>query len=472
MQVTETKTEGLLHEFSITIPAADIELVVEKRLEDLKKTAKVAGFRPGKVPVSLLRKKFGSSIMGEVLERTVGETSSKVLQERSLRPIIQPKIEVKKFEDGIDLEYTMSIEVLPDIELMDFSKIILERMVVEVDEKEIDQAVDRVADAHKTSKPISGSRKSRKGDVLIIDFVGKIDEAEFPGGRAEDYSLELGSGSFIPGFEDQLIGVKAGDHVNVNVSFPDKYAADELAGKKAIFEVEVKEIHETSPASIDDELAKKVGIENLETLKINFREEHDRELKSVARQRLKRSLLDQLEENHDFEIPKIMENNEFENIWNQFKQHRKQAEDSGSKDDPSEGKSEDELNKDFRDIAQRRVRLGLILAEIGRINNIEVDQGEINQAMMTEAKRYPGQEQMVMDYFNKNTEAIQQLKEPLMEEKVVDFIIELATVTEKKVSMKELMKEPDQELSQKKRAVKKSKTKKKVAANKKGSSKK
>jgi trigger factor len=467
MQVTETKTEGLLHEFTITVPAAEIDTVVENRLNEMKKTAKLPGFRPGKVPVALLRKQYGPSIMGEVLERTVGETSQKALEERDLHPIVQPKIEVIKFEDGSDLEYTLSLEVMPDVKPMDFSKIVLERMVVEADEEEIDKALGRAADAYKTSEPVSGSRKSKDGNIVIIDFVGKVDGVEFDGGKAEDYSLELGSGSFIPGFEDQLTGVKVGDHVEVKVKFPDEYASEELAGKDALFDVDVKELREATPAVIDDELAKKVGAEDLNSLKVSFREEHEREFKKMARVHMKRSLLDQLEKNHDFEVPQTMADREFDGIWEQFKQHRKQAEEQGIKEDPSEGKSNDELSEDFRNIAERRVRLGLLLAEIGRINNIDINQEDVNRAMTAEAQRYPGQEQMVMDTFQKNPEAMQQLRERLMEDKVVDFIVELAKVTDKTVSLKELEAEPEGEAP-----VKKKTAKKKAPANKKAPAKK
>ncbi len=465
MQVTETKSEGLLYEFNITVPADEIETVVTNRLNELKKTAKIPGFRPGKVPVQMLRKQYGPSIMGEVLERTVDETSKKAMDERELRPVVQPKIEIVKFEDGADLEYTMAIEVMPTVEPMDFSKINLERMVVKADEEEITNALDRLANAHKTSEPVAKARKSKEGDFLVIDFVGKVDGEEFTGGKAEDYSLELGSGSFIPGFEDQLTGAKVGDHVEVNVKFPEEYGAEELAGKDAIFDVDVKELREGSPAVIDDELAKKAGIDDLETLKANIREEHEREFNEMARQRMKRTLLDELEDNHEFEVPVSLVENEFEGIWAQFEQHRKQAEEEGVKEDVNEGKTDDELKEDYQAIAVRRVRLGLLLAEIGRMNNIDLNQEDLSRAMMQEAQRYPGQEQMVMDYFRNNPEAMHQLRAPILEDKVVDFIFELAKVSEKNVSIEELLKEPE-EAPKKKKAAKKAPGKKKAPAKK------
>ncbi|HJN25384.1 MAG TPA: trigger factor [Rhodospirillales bacterium] len=465
MQVTETKSEGLLYEFNITVPADEIETVVTNRLNELKKTAKIPGFRPGKVPVQMLRKQYGPSIMGEVLERTVDETSKKAMDERELRPVVQPKIEIVKFEDGADLEYTMAIEVMPTVEPMDFSKINLERMVVKADEEEITNALDRLANAHKTSEPVAKARKSKEGDFLVIDFVGKVDGEEFAGGKAEDYSLELGSGSFIPGFEDQLTGAKVGDHVEVNVKFPEEYGAEELAGKDAIFDVDVKELREGSPAVIDDELAKKAGIDDLETLKANIREEYEREFNEMARQRMKRTLLDELEDNHEFEVPASLVENEFEGIWAQFEQHRKQAEEEGVKEDVNEGKTDDELKEDYQAIAVRRVRLGLLLAEIGRMNNIDLNQEDLSRAMMQEAQRYPGQEQMVMDYFRNNPEAMHQLRAPILEDKVVDFIFELAKVSEKNVSIEELLKEPE-EAPKKKKAAKNAPAKKKAPAKK------
>jgi trigger factor len=472
MQVTETKNEGLLHELTITVPAAEIETFVNNRLNKLKKTAKLPGFRPGKVPVSLLRKQYGPSIMGEVLERTVNETSQKAMEERKLRPVIQPKIEIKEFKDGSNLEYTMALEVMPEIKPMDFSKIKLERMVVKADEEEINKALERLASAHKTSEPVTDLRKSKSGDITIIDFVGRVDGQEFPGGKAEDYSLELGTGSFIPGFEDQLIGAKVGDHVEVKVSFPKEYGAEELAGKDAVFDVDIKELRETTPGVIDDELAKKIGLDDLETLKTNIRAEHENEFKNMARQRMKRLLLDELEENHEFEIPQTLADNEFEGIWTQFEEHRNQAKEQGSDEDPSEGKSDDELKEDFRGIAERRVRLGLLLAEIGRLNNIDISQEDLSRAMMSEAQRYQGEEQKVMEYFRNNPEAQQQLKAPLLEDKVVDFIFELAKVTEKTVSIDDLTKEPEEKTTDKKKtAAKKAPAKKNAPAKKKADAK-
>ena len=466
MQVTETKTEGLLHEFAIAVDAAEIEKNITARLAELSKTAKVPGFRPGKVPVALLRKQYGPSVMGEVLERTVNETSQKALEERDLRPALQPKIEITKFEEGTDLEYSMVVEILPAIEPMDFSKINLERLTVRADDKEIDNTLERIAGAHKTSEPIKTKRKSKGGDVLIIDFVGKVDGVEFAGGKADGYSLELGSGSFIPGFEDQLIGANVGDNVTVKVSFPADYGAEDLAGKDAEFSVDVKELQTSTPAAIDDELAKKVGVDDLKTLKENIREEHEREFKDMSRQRLKRELLDVLSDGHSFEVPGGLVDSEFEAIWSQFEEHRKEAKDKGQDTDAEDDKSDDELKAEYRDIAIRRVRLGLLLAEIGQSNNLKVNQEDLNRAMMAEARRYPGQEQDVLEYFRNTPEALQSLSAPIMEDKVVDFILEIAKVSDKDASVDDLMKLPEPVAGAKKKKASKKAPAKKAAAKK------
>ncbi len=442
MQVTETKSKGLIKEFKVAVPAADIEKNVNGRLAELSRTANIPGFRPGHAPISLLRKKYGLSVMGEVLEKTVSESSAKVITDNDLKPALMPDIKVTSFEDGSDLEYTMAVEILPDIDPGDMSKLKLTRMNVKVDEKDVEKTLGRMAESYKTSTPVTTGRRSKAGDVLVIDFVGRVEGEEFAGGKAEDYSLELGSASFIPGFEDQLTGCKAGDEKLVKVTFPESYGADELAGKDAEFEVTVKEIKETAPSSIDDGLARKVGMESLEKLKESILGEHGREYREIARQRLKRDLLDVLADEYDFEVPAGLVEREFERIWKQFEEHRKVH-----PHEEDEGKSDDEIKEEYRAIGERRVRLGLLLSEIGRRNNLEVSQEEVNKAIMAHARNYPGQEKAVMDHFHGSAEAIEQIRGPLVEDKVVDFIVELAQVTDKSVSAEELMeeKEPHQQ---------------------------
>lgn len=448
MQVTETKNEGLSREFAVVIPASDVEIKVTERLKELSATIKLPGFRPGKVPMSLVRKRYGANVMGEVLERAVNETSTQVLTDHALRPAQQPKIEVTKFDEGGDLEYTIALEVLPAIELTDFSKISLERLVAKPDEAELQKSLDRMAEAYKTAEPIKGARKSKTGDVAVIDFVGKVDGVEFPGGKAEDYSLELGSGSFIPGFEEQLVGVKAGDDIEVKVSFPKEYGAEDLAGKDAVFDVKVKELRETAPAQIDDELAKKAGMDTLDDLKKAINEEHERGFKDVSRQKLKRALLDALAATYDFELPQSLVDGELESIEKQFEESKK----AGHEED--DGKSDDDRKVEFKEIAERRVRLGLVLAEVGRTNEIKVSQEDLNKAMFQEAKRYPGQEQAVIDYFRQNPDAMQQLSSPIFEDKVIDFILEMTKVTDKVVDVETLLAPEDEDVSPKTSAKK------------------
>ncbi len=443
MQVTETKTEGLKRDFKIVVPATDIENRITARLEQLSQTLRIPGFRPGKVPVSLLRKRYGSSVMGEVLERTVGETTVKAMTDHGVRPAMQPKVEITSFEEGKDLEYTMAVEVLPEIAPVDFSKIELERLTVDVEDSEIDDVMQRMAEANKVSEPVVGERAAAKGDVVVIDFVGKVDGTEFPGGKADGYHLDLGSGSFIPGFEDQLIGAKAGDHVTVNVTFPKEYGAADLAGKDAVFEVDIKELRSTKPATIDDEFAKKAGLENLDGLKKAVRDEHEREFKAISRMRLKRALLDKLAEMYDFAVPESMAEAELNSIWTQFEEQRKQNPDAAKKEYGD--KSDDDIKAEFRGIAERRIRLGLVLAEVGQANKIQVTQDDINRAIVAEARRYPGQEQKVIDYYKKNAEAMDSLRAPLIEDRVVDFMLEMAKLTERKVTREELLRDPDEE---------------------------
>ncbi len=470
MQVSETKSEGLKRDFKIVVPSGDIEEQISSRLKELARTIQMPGFRPGKVPVSLLRKKYGTALMGEVIERAVNDSSQKALTDRGLRPAMEPKIEITSFEDGADLEYTMAVELMPQIEPVDFSKIKLEHLVAETDEAEIDKSVQRLAETRGTQQPISANRKSRKGDIAVIDFVGRVDGEEFPGGQADGYLLELGAESFIPGFEDQLIGVKAGDHVQVKVTFPEDYGAQDLAGKSAVFDVDIKELRETEAAPIDDALAKKLGMENLEALRQALREDMEREYRALSRMRIKRDLLDSLAEFHDFEVPEGMVEREFEQIWNQVEEQRRTGDEDP--DIAGFGKSDEEKKAQLRKISERRVRLGLVLSEVGRLNNIQVSQEDLTRALTAEARRHPGQEQAVFDHYRKTPEAMESLRAPVLEEKVVDFILEMAEVSERSVSVEELLREPDdQPVAQAEAAKTKSESQPKKGAPKKRSSK-
>ena len=462
MQVTETNAEGLQHDFKVVIPAADIALKVDTRLSDVSKDIRLPGFRPGKVPMKIVKQRFGASVLGEVLEQSVRESSVSLLEERGLRPAGQPKIEVTSFDEGKDLEYDLSVEVLPEIEVMDLSTIELERLKVEASDEEIEQALVRLAEQRKSSEPIKGKRMSKKGDVAVIDFVGSVDGTPFDGGAGTDYPLEIGSESFIPGFEEQLVGVKAGEAKRVEVTFPEDYGAADLAGKVAVFECTVKEIREPKVPDIDEAFATSVGLENLEALKTAIREQLEGEYGQVARDHMKRLLLDILADAHDFEVPASMVDAEFDGIWKQVEEARE----SGQIDEDDKTKSEDELKEQYRDIALRRVRLGLLLSDIGEKNSLSVTQEEINRAIMQQARQMPGQEQQVIEFFRSNPDAQRNLQAPIFENKIVDFILEMANVKESSVTPDELMAATSGESAAKSKKKTKATTAKKKSAGK------
>ena len=463
MQVTETKSEGLSREFKIALPAAEIEEKISHRLKELAQTANMPGFRPGKVPVSVLRKKYGPSVMGEVLERAVNDSSQQALAEKGLRPAMQPEIEITEFEDGKDLEYTIAVEVLPKIKPIDFSTIKLERLVPNTKKGEIDSVLETLAKTHGESEPIKENRKSKDGDVMVIDFLGRVDGVEFAGGKAENYELTLGSGTFIPGFEEQLTGIKVGAKTEVKVKFPENYGAAELSGKDAVFDVTVHEIKAVAPAAIDDELAKKLGGENLDALRESIKEEQEREFLTMSRMTLKRELLDKLADAHDFKVPKKLLEREFEAIWTQYQEEQNKAGDDVETATPKDQKPDVEGEKEFREIAERRVRLGLLMAEVGRSNDVQINQEDVNRQLMEEARRHPGREQEIMEHYRNTPEAMEQLSAPIFEEKIVDFILEQATVTDKKATMDDLIKAMDTDDDGKLKAKGKAKSDKKPA---------
>ena len=463
MQVTETKSEGLNREFKIALPAAEIQEKISHRLKELAQTANMPGFRPGKVPVSVLRKKYGPSVMGEVLERAVNDSSQQALAEKGLRPAMQPEIEITEFEDGKDLEYTIAVEVLPKIKPIDFSTIKLERLVPNTKKGEIDSVLETLAKTHGESEPIKEDRKSKDGDVLVIDFLGRVDGVEFAGGKAENYELTLGSGTFIPGFEEQLTGIKVGAKTEVKVKFPENYGAAELSGKDAVFDVTVHEIKAVAPAAIDDELAKKLGGENLDALRESIKEEQEREFLTMSRMTLKRELLDKLADAHDFKVPKKLLEREFEAIWTQYQEEQNKAGDDVETATPKDQNPDVEGEKEFREIAERRVRLGLLMAEVGRSNDVQINQEDVNRQLMEEARRHPGREQEIMEHYRNTPEAMEQLSAPIYEEKVVDFILEQATVTDKKATMDDLIKAMDTDDDGKLKAKGKAKSDKKPA---------
>ena len=449
MQVKQLKEDGLNHELEITVDAKEIAKRVDTRLSEVSKTIKMPGFRPGKVPMNLMKQKYGKAVMGEVLEDAVNETSQKAMKDKDITPAIQPKIEVKSFDEGKDLIYTMNIEVLPKIKIKDYKGFTLTKQVAKSDDAAIDEALERIAGMRKSSAPIKTKRATKSGDTVLMDFDGRTadDNVKQPGMAAEGHKLELGSNQFIPGFEDQLIGKKAGDKVEVKVSFPDEYQAPELAGRDAIFDVEIHEIHETVDAVIDDEFAKSLGMEDVKALRTAVEEQTNQEFNNHSRLKLKKELLDQLDEAHQFDIPQGMKDIELQNIMQQVKMDNQQR---GVTDEPTE-----EEQAELADIAERRVRLGLVLSEIGKENNIQVVDAELQKAVITEAQKYPGQEKEVFDYFAKNRDALESLRAPIYEDKVVDFILELADVKEKEVTKDELLAEDDLAPAKKKPAAKK-----------------
>lgn len=439
MQVTETKSDGLTREFTVRIEATDIAEKRDARLSEVGRDVTLPGFRPGKAPLAILQKRYGKAVMGEVLEAAVSDSSSQALAERGLRPAVQPRIEITSFEDGADLEYTMQIELMPEFEPADFSKIKLERISIEITDKEIDEALQRLATQNRRTEPLKEPRKAKIGDVAVIDFVGRVDGTEFPGGAGKAHHLELGSNQFLPGFEEQLAGASAGDHLVVKVSFPEDYKPDNLAGKPAEFDVDVTEIREFVESSVDDALATALGMENLAALRDAVRGNLEGEYSGMSRTALKRKLLDELSDLHDFEVPTGMLDAEFDAIWKQLEQAREQ----GQLDEDDIEKSEEVLKSEYRAIAERRVRLGLLLSEVGRRNNIEVTNEEVNQAIVGESQRFPGHQREVVEHYQNNPQALAELRAPLFENKVTDFVLELATVTERAGTVEDLMAERD-----------------------------
>jgi len=434
MEVVETKNEGLVRDYKITIAANDIEQRVDARIAEVGKTASLPGFRPGKVPQKVLKQRFGQAVMGEVLEAAVQDSSQEVLTERGLRPAGQPKIEIVSFDQGKDLEYDLSVEILPDIGDVDLSGLELERIKVVPSESEIDDAIDRIVKQNLETKPVEEPRPVQTGDIVVMDFEGKIDDVPFDGGKGDGIRLEIGSEQFIPGFEDQLVGAEIDKQLDVKVSFPEDYGAEELAGKDAVFDCTVREIHEGVEVTVDDEFAKSLGMESLDALRSAVSDQLGTEYNRLTRERTKRQLLDKLAEGHDFDVPPRMAEDEFNQIWHQI-EHAKEED---QLDDDDKGKSDDELREQYKEIADRRVRLGLLLSHIGETNSLTVTQEEVNRSIMDQARQLPGQEQMVIEYYRDNPQAMASLQAPIFEDKVVDFILEMAKVDEKEMSPEEL----------------------------------
>ncbi len=441
MQIKEVAQEGLKRGYKVTYDAAEIEERIEKRLAELAKTVRLPGFRPGKVPLGLLRKRYGPSVLGEILEQVVEEGSRKVINEHELKPALRPKVEVTSFDEGKDLEFSIDLEILPEVPEVDLSAIELVRYTAEVDEERVRRSLENLAKAQRQYEAPEEPRPAQEGDQVVIDFTGYRDGEAFEGGSAENLPVVIGSGSMLPGFEEGLVGKRPGDGFRLELTVPEDHPNKDLAGRQLVFEGTVKEVRAPKPLAIDDELAKAYGFEKLEELEKAIRERLEQEYRQRAREKMKRQLLDHLAETYAFEVPQGMVDLEFDTIW---KQLTEEMERSGTSFEDT-GKTEEELRKEYRDIAERRVRLGLILSEIGNRNQIKVEADELQQAMIREAQRYPGREREVFDFFRNNPGALEQLRAPLFEDKVVDFIFELARIRDEKVSVEELFEEPEDE---------------------------
>ena len=451
MQVKETVADGLKHEFQISVPASDLDAKADARLVDLKGKVRINGFRPGKVPVSHLKKVYGRSVMAETIDQTIRDTNSQIFTERGFRLATQPKVtmptEEKAVEDILsgksDLNYTVAIEVVPAIQLADFKSFTVEKPVAEVTDSEIDDAIKRIAEQNRTFATKGEGAKAETGDRVTVSFKGTIDGTPFEGGTAENIQVTVGSNSFIPGFEEQLIGIAAGETRTLKVSFPKNYGNEKLAGQPAEFETTANLIEAPQETVINDEFAKTLGLESLDKLKEAARERLAAEFAGATRQRVKRLLLDRLDESHRFEAPPSLVDEEFNLMWNSIKAEME----SNGKTFADEGTTEEAAKEEYRTIADRRVRLGLVLSEIGERNKITVTDDEVSRAVIERARQMPGREKEVWDYYRSNANALAQLRAPIYEDKVVDFILELATVTEKKVSREDLYKDDEAEKS-------------------------
>ncbi|HTH45951.1 MAG TPA: trigger factor [Candidatus Limnocylindria bacterium] len=439
MQVTETLSEGLKRAYTVVVPAADIEGRRSAKLNELGKTLRLPGFRPGKVPMTVVRQRYGTAVLSEVLEESVSQATSQVLSDRGLRPAVQPKIDVVTLDTDKDLEFKIDVELLPEIPMPDFAAISLTRLKTEAPDEAIDKALTEIASRQGKLEDVTESRPAQKGDVLSVDFLGRVDGTPFAGGEGKDMNVEVGGTGFIPGFTEQLEGMVAGETRTIDVTFPAEYHAAELAAKPAQFEITAKKLQTPLIPAVDEDLAKTLGFEGLEEVRKTLRTQMQREYDQLARLRLKRALLDALAGQAAFEAPEAMVQAEFDQIWSRVEADRK----DGKLEDDDKDKDEDTLKGEYRAIAERRVKLGLLLSEIGRANGITVGNDEMTRAMRNEASRYPGQEQQVMEFFRKNPQAAEGLRGPLFEDKVVDFVLELAKVEEKQVTPEELSAESD-----------------------------
>lgn len=466
MQVTETLNEGLKRELKVVIPASDMEAKMNERLADAKDKVRLNGFRPGKVPMSHLKKTYGKSIMAELVNEIVEQRPTEILSERGEKSATRPEISMTEDQDEAaeilaakkDFEFNLSYEVIPSFDVADLATISVTRQVVDIEDSEVEEQVMRVAESARSYETKDGAAET--GDRVTMDYLGKIDDVAFEGGTAEDANLVLGSGQFIPGFEDQLVGVKAGDEKVVTVSFPEDYQAADLAGKEAKFDVTVKEVSASGELEITDEVATSLGLESAEKLREVVKDQIVSQYGQFTRQKVKRQILDALDELHKFEAPSKLVDSEFDNIWRQvttdLEQNNKTFED--------EDTTEDEAREEYKGLAERRVRLGLVLSKIGEAAEIDVTDEELQRALFEQVRQFPGQEKEIYEYFQKTPGAAQSLRAPIFEDKTIDHLMTVINVTDETVSKEVLMADDEDEAP---KAEKKKPAKKKVASKKK-----
>lgn len=447
MQVTQTASEGLKREFQVHVPAADLESRLTERLVQLKDNIRLNGFRPGKVPVDHLRRVYGRSVMAEAIDELVRETNAKIISDHGLKLAMEPQVKLPESKDEIesvvtgktDLSYTVSLEVVPAIELADFKAITLERLVAEVSKDEVDAAIKRIAEQNRPFAPKGEGMAAAVGDRVTASFRGTVDGEPFEGGSGDDIPILIGSGMFIPTFEDQLVGAASGETRTVNVSFPETYQSEKLAGKNAAFEVEVKTVEAPGETPAGDELAKALGLDSFDRLETAVTERIKLELAAQSRLKLKRALLDQLDTLHRFAAPPTLLEEEFNSIWQAVLDDLK----AQNRSFADEGTTEEKAQEEYRAIADRRVRLGLVLAEIGDRNAIKVTEEEVSRALYDRARQFPGREQEIWDYYRNTPAALAAVRAPIFEDKVVDYVLELATVNDRTVTREELFKDED-----------------------------
>ncbi|MDE2459527.1 MAG: trigger factor [Rhodospirillales bacterium] len=439
MQVTETLSDGLKRGFTVVVAEPELAAKREKRLAELSKTIQMPGFRPGKVPLNIVRKRYGDAVAAEILEGAVNEAHSQLLNERNLRPAMQPKLEIVKPGKDTDLEFTVEMEVLPEVAVPDLSDVTLSKPVAAVSDEKVEESLKTIADQRKSFKPVEQARPAAKDEQLKVDFIGRIDGVAFDGGTAQDVALIVAGPGFIPGFTEQVEGMTVGETKTITVTFPEEYGAKDLAGKTAEFEITAKELAVAEIPAIDDELAKTMGLEGLEQLKERVKEQIGREYEGQTRAKLKRALLDVLAEKAQFAAPVSLIEAEFNAIWQQVEADKA----AGQADPEDEGKDEETLKAEYKAIADRRVRLGLLVAEIGRANEVQVTEQELQRAMFNEAMRYGAQAMQVVEFFRKNPQQMERFRGPIFEDKVIDFLLGSVKQDEVQVSAEELAKDPE-----------------------------